>query len=152
MNKHIANIEKDAAASSKFTILLTDDDIEDCLLFTEALAMLPIDAHLVLLHDGVQLMDYLHRFPLPDLLFLDLNMPRKSGQQALVEIKANARLSAIPVLILSTSTNEAKKAQLMEAGAKAYFSKPVEFTQLVKLLDEGIQLGLSASSPLTKTI
>jgi CheY-like chemotaxis protein len=121
-------------------ILLADDDADDRNFFGEAVSIIREPARLVMVKDGEELMEYLHVSPLPDLLFLDLNMPRKNGAQCLTEIKGNHLLAALPVVILSTTTNEAKQNQLAEEGARFFFSKPAEFSALVNLLQKTIQL------------
>ena len=86
-------------------ILLADDDIDDCIFFKEALEDLPFSATLFTVSDGVQLMNYLSAKTdiLPDALFLDLNMPRKSGYECLSEIRSVDKLKDIPIFIFSTS-------------------------------------------------
>jgi CheY-like chemotaxis protein len=88
-----------------FNVLLVDDDIDDCLFFKEALEELPLFLHLTTLHDGQQLMHYLSEYSknLPDVLFLDLNMPRKNGFECFTEIKENEKLKDIPVIMFSTA-------------------------------------------------
>ena len=88
-------------------LLLADDDIDDCTFFEDALEELPISATLLTVNDGVQLMNYLSAKSdnLPDALFLDLNMPRKSGFECLSEIKLINKLKDLPVIIFSTSLN-----------------------------------------------
>jgi len=87
--------------TTPLNLLLADDDWDDCALFREALEELPIAAKLNIVHDGVQLMQLLHQNEriLPDVLYLDLNMPRKNGFACLAEIKHNKRLSQLPVII-----------------------------------------------------
>ena len=75
----------------QLNILLADDDLDDCLFFKEALEGMPVNTHLTAVHDGEQLMQLLanEKIKLPDILFLDLNMPRKNGFECLTEIKQN---------------------------------------------------------------
>lgn len=85
-------------------ILLADDDNDDCLLFKDALGDLPLATHLTIVRDGEQLMLLLNaKEELPDVLFLDLNMPRRNGFDCLSEIKENEKLRSLPVIIFSTS-------------------------------------------------
>lgn len=128
-------------------ILLADDDADDRNFFAEAFALMDEPPQLLMVKDGEELMQFLQLSPLPDLLYLDLNMPRKNGAQCLTEIKANPRLAELPVVILSTSVNEAKRNQLVEEGARFCFSKPAEFSALVKLLQTTMQIILYASQP-----
>jgi len=89
----------------KLRLLLADDDTDDCTFFREALEELPLTASLTTVNDGVELMRLLsgELTSFPDMLFLDLNMPRKTGYEILSEIKSNDKLKHLPVIILSTS-------------------------------------------------
>src|SRR5205085_5075896 len=108
-------------------ILLADDDLDDCEFFKEALQELLIPARISIVHDGVQLMGFLdNNDQLPDIIFLDLNMPRKNGHTCLLEIKARERFRKLPVIILSTSFERANIKQLHKDGAYHYFRKPTE--------------------------
>ncbi len=118
-------------------LLLADDDHDDCLLFSEALQELSLDTHLNLVHDGVELFDFLSGTDtkrLPHLIFLDLNMPRKNGQECLKEIKQNDKYSAIPIAIFSTSFDPVVAATLRDMGADYYIRKPADFSVLKKVL------------------
>ncbi len=123
-------------------LLLADDDTDDCLFFKEALEELPISAKLTTVHDGVQLMQLLsaNEIPLPDALFLDLNMPRKSGFECLSEIKWNDKLKKLPVIIYSTSLNMEVVDLLYQNGAHHYIRKPGEYDKLKKVIFEAITL------------
>jgi len=90
----------------QYNLLLADDDEDDCDFFKEALDELHLPTSLVTVNDGVQLMDFLSEKSvenLPDILFLDLNMPRKNGLECLREIKQNEAYKNLPVIIFSTS-------------------------------------------------
>lgn len=124
-------------------LLLADDDHDDCLLFSEALQELSIDTCLNLVHDGVELFDFLSDTDsktLPDLIFLDLNMPRKNGQECLAEIKQNDKYGAIPIAIFSTSYDPIVAARLREMGADYYIRKPADFSVLKKVLLEVLSI------------
>ncbi len=123
-------------------LLLADDDDDDCLLFKEALEELPVDAHLTTVQDGEQLMRGLttNTGPLPDALFLDLNLPRMGGHQCLEELKADPRLRQIPVIILSTSFSEELADRLYQLGARNCLLKPCEFSQLRQLIQQTLTL------------
>ncbi len=125
--------------------MLADDDEDDCFFFKEALEELSIATHLTTVHDGEQLLQWLttNTGPLPDALFLDLNMPRKGGYDCLVEIKADQWLRHIPVIIFSTSLEKEVADRLYQIGAFASFRKPTDFSQLRKL----IQQTLSSLTP-----
>lgn len=113
-------------------LLLADDDKDDCFLFREAVEELSLSTQLSIVYDGQQLMDMLYQenLPLPDLLFLDLNMPRKNGFECLAEIKQHKRLRHIPVVIYSTSSQIDIINLLYKNGAQYYLQKPNEFALL----------------------
>lgn len=123
-------------------LLLADDDIDDCTFFEDALEELPISATLSTVHDGVQLMHFLSAKPgdLPDALFLDLNMPRKSGFECLSEIKSADNLKDLPVIIFSTSLNMEVAELLYQKGAHYYIRKPGEYNKLKKIILEAVTL------------
>jgi CheY-like chemotaxis protein len=124
--------------NSPLKILLADDDEDDCLLFKEALAELEAPAVLTFVHDGVHLMDLLikNNEKLPDVLFLDLNMPRKSGFDCLMELKRNERLWSLPVAIFSTAQITEQVNWLYDKGADFYICKPAEFVKLKNALHQ----------------
>jgi CheY-like chemotaxis protein len=128
--------------SPPINVLLADDDSDDCLLFKEALEELPLTTNLAIVHDGVELMQYLtsKQDMLPDILFLDLNMPRKNGFECLSEIKQHKKLQALRVIIFSTSFNPAIADQLQKQGAQHYIRKPAEFSNLRKLILQSLTL------------
>ena len=124
------------------TILYADDDAEDRMLVKDAWAenRLANDLHFV--EDGEELMDYLRRRgnyvhladqPLPGMILLDLNMPRKDGREALQEIKADPRLRSIPVVILTTSKAEEDILRAYDLGVNSFILKPVTFDSLVDI-------------------
>ena len=121
-------------------ILLADDDKDDCLLFKDALDELVLDTSLITMHDGEQLMKYLETVSgnLPDVLFLDLNMPRKSGFECLIEIKQHALFQTLPIIICSTSYDEEKVSLLYQQGAHYYICKPAKFEELKNVVYKGI--------------
>lgn len=125
------------------TILVADDDLDDCLLIKDALveARLANDLHFV--HDGEELLDFLYRrgqytepinSPRPGLILLDLNMPKKDGREALQEIKAVAHLRQIPIVVLTTSKAEEEIYHSYDLGASSFIAKPVTFVALVDLM------------------
>ena len=119
-------------------VLLADDDEDDCLFFSEASAELTNPAQLTIVNDGEELMHLLLNLtvPLPDVLFLDLNMPRKSGYECLVEIKEHKILRQLPVVILSTAFERDVADRLIRSGAFRCMQKPVEFGQLAAVLQQ----------------
>ncbi|MBC7868181.1 MAG: response regulator [Gloeobacteraceae cyanobacterium ES-bin-316] len=124
----------------KFHIILADDDLDDCLLFEDALDEYPLAMRLSIFHHGEQLMQQLGNKtePLPDLLFLDLNMPRKTGFECLAEIKQDERLKQLPVIILSTSFQKDVVNLLYSNGAQYFIRKPNEFSQLREVIHQAL--------------
>ena len=128
--------------SQNINILLADDDKADCLLFREALEELPVSARLTVVPNGEQLIEELTKKgnKLPDVLFLDLNMPRKNGFASLGEIKRNSRLQELPVIIFSTSSEMESVKRVFRDAAHYYICKPVDFSQLKKVIYEALTL------------
>jgi CheY-like chemotaxis protein len=125
------------------TILMADDDAEDRMLARDALTAGRVlnDFHAVC--DGEELMNYLNRrgsyaapgrAPRPGLILLDLAMPRKSGRAALAEIKADPRLRQIPVVVMTTSSEEEDVCRSYDLGAASYVTKPISFEALVEVM------------------
>jgi CheY-like chemotaxis protein len=123
-------------------ILLADDDTDDCIFFEEALKDLQQTSELVTVNDGEQLMHHLNdkSNELPDVLFLDLNMPRKNGFECLAEIKASERLNKLPVIIFSTSLEQEVVNQLYKNGAHYFIHKPAEFPKFKKIIQQTLNL------------
>jgi len=123
-------------------LLLADDDNDDCTFFKEALEDLPISANLLTVHDGVQLMNFLSTKAdtLPDVLFLDLNMPLKNGFECLSEIKSSREFENVKVIIFSTSLNIEVVDLLYQKGAHYYIRKPGEYDKLKKVILEAVTL------------
>jgi|GEM_PF-217332 len=126
--------------SLSLNIFLADDDLDDCLIFKEVLEELPLSFNLTTVHNGEQLMQLLDqkKDQLPDMLFLDLNMPLKSGFLCLSEIKRNEKLKQLPVIVYSTSFQQDVVNQLYLNGAHHYISKPNQFSLLKKIIHEAI--------------
>jgi len=125
------------------TILIADDDPDDQMLTRDALLENRLYKDLHFVSDGQELMDYLgHRgvyaaletSPRPDLILLDLNMPRKDGREALREIKENAELRTIPIVILTTSKAEEDILRTYNLGVNSFIVKPVTFQALVDII------------------
>jgi CheY-like chemotaxis protein len=124
-------------------ILLTDDDEEDLEMTVEALRASRLGNDLRTTRDGEELMDYLLRrgqyadpsaAPIPGLILLDLNMPKKDGREALAEIKANPELRQIPVIVLTTSKAEEDIFRSYDLGVNSFITKPVTFGGLVEAM------------------
>ena len=119
-------------------IILADDDQDDRDFFSEAFDDLKIKTRLNLFNDGQQLMNYLLNTDcdLPHILFLDLNMPIKSGIECLLEIKKEEHLKDIAIAIYSTSASEEDIEETFINGANIYIRKPNDFKVLKKVLSD----------------
>jgi CheY-like chemotaxis protein len=124
-------------------VLLADDDPEDRQLTQNAFIENRLVNELDCVEDGEELMEYLHRrgrysnlqnVPLPQLILLDLKMPRKDGCEALKEIRADPNLRRIPIVILSTSAAEGDIQLSYDLGANSYVTKPATFESLMELV------------------
>jgi CheY-like chemotaxis protein len=126
----------------KLSILLAEDDKADTILFKDALEELPVKVKFNTVPDGEQLISWLKnkRRKLPDVLFLDLNMPRKNGFAALGEIKRNPDLEKIPVIIFSTANEAEMIKQVFKDAAHYYIRKPTSFSDLKKVIFKVLEL------------
>jgi CheY-like chemotaxis protein len=121
-------------------IVMADDDEEDRVATRDGLERNRMANDFRTVNDGEELMRLLRRegqyagAPRPGLILLDLNMPRKSGHEALREIKADPDLRSIPVVVLTTSSQEEDILRSYDSGANSYIAKPVTFDALVKIL------------------
>jgi CheY-like chemotaxis protein len=125
------------------TILMAEDDPDDRLLVGEAVVEAHLHGEVRFVGDGEELMDYLRArggwappgaAPRPALILLDLNMPRKDGREALREIKADPELRRIPVVVLSTSSDDVDVVRCYDLGANSYVTKPATFDGLVRAM------------------
>jgi CheY-like chemotaxis protein len=128
--------------SGQLSLVLADDDRDDCLLFREALGKIEFSTSLTEFHYGDQLMQWLtaKTDDFPDALFLDLNMPRKNGFQCLWEIRQNERYKRLPVFIISTSYDKLIADLLYRHGANYFIQKPANFQKLTKLIYVSLSL------------
>jgi len=126
----------------KLTVILAEDDQDDRLLFEDAIDELPVSVQLIAVSNGEELITWLTNIEnkLPDVLFLDLNMPRKNGFATLGEIKRNASLEDLPVIIFSTATKNEMIKQVYKDAAHYYIRKPVHFQDLKKLIYKSLAL------------
>ena len=121
-------------------ILLVEDNPGDARLAAEALKENKVRNNLYHVKDGVEAMDFLHRrgdydgVPMPDLILLDLNLPRKDGREVLEEIKEDSALRSIPVVILTTSSAERDLVQTYDLHANAYVIKPIDLDQFIEVV------------------
>jgi len=131
-------------------ILLADDDKADCLLFKNALGELPVTARLTIVHNGEQVIEELTKKgnEQPDVLFLDLNMPRKNGFATLGAIKRSSELQNLPVIIFSTASDKEMVKIVFKDAAHYYICKPVDFSQLKKVIYEALTLITQKDNPL----
>ena len=123
-----------------FEVLLVEDNPGDVLLTQEALAEAKLHLTLSVVTDGVDALDFVYRrgayadAPRPDLILLDLNMPRKDGREVLEEIKADQALRGIPVVVLTTSQAEQDIVRSYTLHANAYVTKPVDLDQFITIV------------------
>ena len=119
-------------------ILLVEDSPADILIAREALSEAKLFNTIHVAEDGVEALDFLRKqgkfasSPRPDLILLDLNLPRKNGREVLAEIKADDDLRSIPVVVLTTSRAEEDVLRSYDLHANCYVIKPVEFDNFVK--------------------
>jgi len=127
--------------SNPIEILLVEDNPADIRLTQEAFATNKIYNKLHVVVDGEQALDFLHRrhayssAPRPDVVLLDLNLPKIHGLEVLKEMKGDSSLRRIPVICLTTSGNDSDIDKAYSIGANAYVQKPVDFPQFVKALE-----------------
>ena len=127
------------------TILICDDDEDDCLLTQQALEDAHISNELRFVGDGEQLLDYLYQrgefsgetgaAPRPGLILLDLNMPKMDGREALRLIKGDPTLVDIPIVVLSTSGLDEDVVRSYKLGVNSFITKPVTFSGLVEAMN-----------------
>lgn len=130
-------------SSAPRVILLADDDAEDCLLLGEALREIGRDVDLRTVRDGEELLDYLHRrgryappadAPTPDVILMDLKMPRLDGREAIRALKGHPRWRRTPIVALTTSTAQDDIAACYDLGVNSYIPKPVTYRALVEIV------------------
>lgn len=128
------------SAEKPIEILLVEDEPGDAYLTTEALKAAKIINRVHVVEDGIEAMAFLHReaphacAPRPDLILLDLNLPRKDGRQVLAEIKGNPSLSAIPVVVLTTSSADDDVLRSYSLHANCFITKPVGLEQFMAVV------------------
>src|ERR1035437_5559062 len=131
-------------------ILLADDDMDDRSFFEKAMKEVAISTNLTTVNDGEHLMKYLadNSEQLPNILFLDLNMPRKNGFECLVEIRENEKLKDLSVVIFSTSSPQDQSyelgmiSNLFKLGARVYIRKPSDFKQLKQTINYALAMAV----------
>lgn len=123
-------------------VLLADDDEDDRIFFRDAFEEVKIKTNLDFVHDGSELLEHLNNpdTKLPNILFLDLNMPKKTGIECLIEIKKRPHLKDLIVAIYSTSSSEEDIEETFIQGANIYIKKPSDFNSLKKILNGVVTL------------
>lgn len=125
-----------------FTILIAEDDEDDYSLTLEALKEAGVDNEVHWVKDGDEVIEYLTSRTgesngvsreLPGLILLDLNMPKKDGREALMEIKSNPKFRSIPVIVMTTSSADSDIAKSYDLGVNSFIQKPVRFSELVEM-------------------
>ncbi len=123
-------------------ILLVEDNPGDARLTIEAMREAKLSNHLHVVEDGVEAMQFLRRegrfgaAPRPDLILLDLNLPKKDGREVLAEIKSDPALKRIPVVVLTTSRAEQDVLAAYDLHANCYVTKPVDLDQFMKIVQQ----------------
>ena len=123
------------------TVLIADDDADDRMFLEQAMRQNGYTQRIEFVEDGEQLMDYLRQqgpyndqnAPWPNLLILDLNMPRKNGFQALSEIKDDPKLRRLPVVVMTTSSADEDVVKTYNLGVNSFVTKPFNFNRLVEM-------------------
>ncbi len=132
-----------ARAGAPITVLMADDDADDRMLTSEAFEECRLESDIRFVVDGEELLDYLKRrgkyeasseSPVPGLILLDLNMPRKDGREALAEIKSDPELRRIPIVVLTTSKADEDIYRSYDLGVSSFIVKPVTFESLVDVI------------------
>lgn len=131
--------------SKPLEVLLVEDDEDDVLLTREALKDSKVIVSMTVAQDGEEALQRLRRqkpfedAPVPELILLDLNLPRVSGREVLKELKGDPVLKKIPVVVLTTSAADTDVLKCYDLGANCYITKPVDFEQfqrIIKVIDE----------------
>jgi len=118
-------------------ILLIEDDLEDAGMTIEALRAGDVPCRVSLVRDGEEAMEFLlkqgkyRRVPQPDLILLDLNLPKKSGREVLADVRADSRLAGVPVVVLTSSSTHQKILAAENLHVESYLVKPVDFEHFV---------------------
>ena len=121
-------------------ILIVEDSPSDAFIVNEALKQGQVPTELFSVHDGVEAMEFLRHqgkhadAPRPDVILLDLNMPRKDGREVLSEIKSDERLKSIPVIVLTSSAADQDVLTAYRLHANCYLAKPVDFSKFKEMV------------------
>lgn len=128
--------------TATMTILIADDDADDRMFLEQAMRQNGYDQEIQFVEDGEELMDYLRRqgrynaqnAPWPNMLILDLNMPRKNGFQALFEIKDDPELRRLPIVVMTTSSADEDVVKTYSLGVNSFVTKPFNYNRLVEMV------------------
>ncbi len=131
-------------------ILFSDDDTDDALLFTQAADLLTSPILLSFAENGEQLMRYLEKEVLPDMIFLDLNMPVKNGIECLKEIRSDKKLDWLPIIVYTTSDSPGDIEACFELRANLYVVKPTSFENIIKTLKKILVIDFKKQRPHSK--
>lgn len=136
-------------AAKTIKILLAEDDEDDFILFREAVNDYRETIFLNWVRGGEELMNALKKdiAELPDMIFLDINMPRKNGFECLTEIRQNENLKQLPVIIFSTSNDRALISWMYNAGANLYLNKPTDFKSLKENIQRAVAMDWTIYTP-----
>ncbi len=128
------------ASKDKLRLLLADDDADDRELFSEAISEIDPSIILMMVEDGEKLMKQLKGIAVvPDIIFLDLNMPRKNGKECLLEIQHDQELQKIPIIIYSTSISTKDIHEVWSRDVKGFMRKPDSYTKLKEFVEKIIR-------------
>jgi CheY-like chemotaxis protein len=144
--------------ANELSVLLVEDDPGDVLLVREAFASREAEDALSVVSDGVQALAFVRaegdyaNAPRPDLVLLDLNLPRKNGREVLAEIKGDSDLATIPIVVLTTSEADEDILRSYELHANAYVTKPVDLDRFVSTVQQidGFFIDLAKLPPHTR--
>lgn len=129
------------AKGNLIDILMVEDNPADARLTAEAFRDAKVLNHMTVVGDGEAAMDYLHRrgryatASRPDLILLDLNLPKKDGREVLAEIKSDPDLRRIPVVVLTTSDDQRDILRAYDLHVNAYITKPVDLDQFMRIVE-----------------
>lgn len=130
----------------KIRIFYADDDADDCYFFEKAIIEAGWDADISIFNNGMKLVEELTIDPsFCNIIFMDINMPRRNGIDCLADIRRNTDWSAVPVFMISTSSSQTLKEKAINAGAQGYIQKPPNFTDLKEQLQQVIGAILSGT-------
>lgn len=133
--------------SNELLVYLVDDDEDDRFLFSDALKRSMSAIDLKMFQEGSELLRQLETTnKLPDVIFVDLNMPLVNGEELLEDIKSNSKNQHIPIVIYSTSYNPRKAKSVLDKGGSLFLQKPASFKELQKAIEESIDFVLNPNS------